>query len=171
MIIKQAKASKICTSLLITSILMCFLFSCAPDNTAAVSLYDLQKTMLAADSLLPEMSSVNGSAEDASEMFTYLSNMPYNKVENYFLAYSSEGKADEIAVITVKNSADIEEAKKSLDEHVKNRIKLYEQYDPTQLERVNKALIFTSGKFAVLIISDNAAAVRNSFKEFISKAI
>lgn len=138
--------------------------------TATVSMYDLQTAMLSADSTLPDMSSVNGSSEDAAELFAYLSDLSYDKVETYFLAYSTEGKADEIAVIAVKDAANVGEAEKSLDACVEKRRKLYEQYDPTQTERVEKALVFTNGQYAVLIICDKASDVKEAFESFIAEA-
>ena len=149
------------------------LSACGSNGSAAVpvvSMYELQKSMLAADSTLPEMSSVNGSAENAEESFAYLSKLPYEKVEAYFLAYSAYGKADEIAVIAVKDTADLTAAKKSLDASVEGRLELYKQYDPTQVSRVEEALVFTEGRYAVLIISDNADAVRTAFSAFIADA-
>jgi len=126
-------------------------------------MYDLQMAMLAADSTLPKMSSVNGSTENAEKLFSYLSDFPYEKVEDFFLAYSSEGKADEVAVIALKNAADAAEAKQTLKKHTENRIKLYQQYEPSQVERVQKALIFTSGKYVGLIICNNSPAVKATF--------
>ncbi|MBQ3404373.1 MAG: DUF4358 domain-containing protein [Oscillospiraceae bacterium] len=145
------------------------LCACGAKEEALVSMYDLQQTMMQADDSLPDMKTVNSSAEDADELFEYLSDMPYDKVEGYFLAYSSEGKADEIAVIAVKNSADINEAVDSLREHQDGRVKLYTQYDPTQTGRAEDGLVFSNGRYAALIISDNQQAVKAAFEEFLAK--
>ena len=75
------------------------------DTTAKADMEDLQAALLAADPSLPEMLSVTGDVEDAARLFTYVSDFPYEKVENFLLSYSATGKADEIAVIAVKDPA------------------------------------------------------------------
>lgn len=143
------------------------LTGCGKDNFVAVSMYDLSKEMIAADSSLPEMITVSTSDTDAENNFKYLSDMDYTKVDSYFLSYSAEGKADEIVVIAVKNVNDVEETKKTLEAHVKSRKNVYDTYDPTQLQRVDQALIFTQSHYAVLIISDDAPSVKNAFMNFL----
>lgn len=128
-----------------------------------VSMYDLQKAMLAADDTLPEMLSVNSSSDDAQSLFTYLSDLDYGKVDSYFLAYSSEGLADEIAVIALKDEADVNEAEKFLHDHVDSRVKLYENYAANQVPRAEAATIFCKDQYVVLIISDKAQEVKAAF--------
>ena len=154
---------------LLTLMLCVVLCACGSGETPMVSMYDLQQAMLSADDSLPDMDTVNSSSEDAETLFEYLSDMPYDMVEGYFLAYSSEGAADEIAVIAVKDSSDINEAVDSLKEHQDDRVKLYTQYDPSQTSRAENALVFSSGRYAVLIISENQQAVRTAFEEFIAE--
>ena len=132
-----------------------------------VSMYEMQKTMLAADQTLPEMRSVNGGSEDAAQLFTYLCDLPYDQVEDYFLAYSSAGKADEIAVVAVKDAAQVDAAQKALQAHVQDRLSLYRNYEPDQVARVEKALIFTYRQYAVLIISEGSSGVRQAFQTFV----
>ena len=136
---------------------------CAREETT-VSMYDLEKQMLAADATLPEMNSVSGSSENPETLFAYLSDLEYQKVEQFFLAYSKEGKADEIAVILTRDEQDTEAARESLERHVQSRQKLYDQYDPDQAVRVKNALVFTRGRYAVLILCDGGNAVREAFE-------
>ncbi len=142
---------------------------CKEEQKPVVSMYDLSRAMLAADDTLPDMSYVSNSDENASELFGYLSDMDYALVESYFLSYSSEGLADEIAVIAVKDAADVETAKKSIEAHVEDRVGLYTQYDPSQTERAEDALVFTSGQYAVLIISEKQDEVKTAFEGFIEE--
>ena len=145
-----------------------FICGCgAAATSATVSMYDLFKEMLAADSSLPDMTTVSSNDDAAESNFSYLSDLDYSKVDSYFLSYSSEGKADEIAVIAVKDTNDVNEAKSTLEAQVDSRKKLYETYDTDQVERVNKAVVFTSGQYAVLIISDNSSEVKSAFEKFI----
>ena len=136
---------------------------CQSSKKEEISIYDLQKNMLAADDSLPEMLTVNSSASEAADNFSYLSDIDYEKVDAYFLAYSAEGKADEIAVIRLKEDKDVGEAKTSLEKHAQGRVSLYKTYDPSQVERAEDAMVFTSGRYAVLIISDQKEDVRSAF--------
>lgn len=74
-------------------------------GTATVNMKQLQQAMLAAAPSLSETASTTGDAADAKETFSYVSDLPYDKVENFLLSYSTTGKADEIAVIAVKDPA------------------------------------------------------------------
>lgn len=121
-------------------------------GTATVNMKQLQQAMLAAAPSLSETASTTGDAADAKETFSYVSDLPYDKVENFLLSYSTTGKADEIAVIAVKDSADVTKAADSLRAHVESRRKLFLQYGPAEAARVEKAQVFTKDQYAVLII-------------------
>ena len=93
--------------LIILSVLLAAsLVSCGGEGTSpdapTVSMYDLRTAMLAADPSLPEMLSVSSADESAEDNFLYLSELEYEKVDSYFLAYAKDGSAYEIAVIAVK---------------------------------------------------------------------
>lgn len=147
--------------------------ACGADEKAGqqtVSMYDLREAMLAADPGLPEMISVSDADDAPQELFSYLSEMDYEKVEHFFLSYSSEGKADEIAVIAVKDPADADEAEKSLQEHLKSRMKLLREYEPQEVGRIGKGQIYTRNQYAVLIVSDNSDNIKSEFNKYISDA-
>lgn len=135
-----------------------------------VSMYDLRVAMEEADESLPSMLNASNVEEDAKSNFKHISDLDYDKVESYFVSYSEEGLADEIAVIAVKDAADVKEAKESLAAHREDRHKLLEQYEPEQVRRIDDGLVFTSGRYAVLIICDNAGAVKAAFEKFISES-
>ena len=130
-------------------------------GTATVNMKQLQQAMLAAAPSLSETASTTGDAADAKETFSYVSDLPYDKVENFLLSYSTTGKADEIAVIAVKDSAD------SLRAHVESRRKLFLQYGPAEAARVEKAQVFTKDQYAVLIICDDSPTVKTAFDDFL----
>ncbi|MBE6990421.1 MAG: DUF4358 domain-containing protein [Ruminococcaceae bacterium] len=141
------------------------LTGCGGHRNNTVSMAGLQENMLAAAPSLPEMVSVSDETENAPELFGYLSDLDYGKVEHFFLSYSAKGLADEIAVITVKNGSDVSAAEQSLQRHLADRTRLYEQYQPDQLQRVEGAQIFTRDQYAVLIVCDEADAVRDAFTQ------
>ncbi len=134
----------------------------------AVSVYDLQKAMVEADASLPEMLTANSNETQAKENFGYLSSLDYDKVEGYFLAYSAQGLADELAVIVLKDEDDVPEAVDSLKEHVQGRVDMYSFYEPEQAPRAEGAEVFSQGRYAVLIISDDPAASRTAFQQLVS---
>ena len=139
-------------------------------GTAAAPAADmeaLQQALLAADPSLPEMLSVTSNVDDAKRLFTYLSDFDYEKAEGYLLSYSASGTADEIAVIAVKDPADVNDARASLEKHKGDRLKLFQTYGPQEAARVEKGQIFTEGPYAVLIICDDVNGVKDAFISYL----
>lgn len=129
-----------------------------------VSLYDLRKAMLEAQPDLPDMTAVSSSDENAGELFAYLSELEYEKVEGYFLAYASDGKsANEFAVICLKDPADLPALETTLKAHVQGRVNLYKTYAPELVEQASAAEIVTEGRYAALIMCEDRAAVKAAF--------
>ena len=134
-----------------------------------VSMYDLRQTMEAADKSLPEMLNASSADENAADQFAYISDLDYGKVDSFFLSYAKEGTADEIAVVAVKDVNDIDEAKQSLETHRQNRRKLLDQYEPEEVKRIDDGLVFEKDQYAVLIICDDASAVKAAFEKAIEQ--
>lgn len=156
--------------LLITALIVLLsLAACSKEGgvTTTANMEELQQAMLAAAPSLSETASTTGNADDAKETFCYVSDLPYEKVENFLLSYSTTGKADEIAVVAVKDPADVTKAADSLRAHVESRRNLFLQYGPAEAARVEKAQIFTKGQYAVLIICDDGPAVKTAFEDFL----
>lgn len=157
--------------LLLPALLLCALMAACSgggESSDQVSIYDLQTSMLAADSSLPEMLTVNSAGADGEEMFSHLSDVDYGKVDGFFLSYSAAGLADEVAVVRMKQAADVKEMESSLRAHVDSRVKLFQNYQPDQRQRAEGAVIFTRGNYAVLVISDNAQQIRAAFEQSVS---
>ncbi len=136
-------------------------------TAAPADMEAMQQAMLAADPSLPEMLSITGSVEDAKRLFTYLSDFDYEKVDGYLLSYSSAGTADELAVVAVKDPADVNDAKASLEKHRGDRLKLFQTYGPEEAARVEKGEVFTEGPYAVLIICDDVQGVKDAFTGYL----
>lgn len=152
--------------LVIVALLTC---GCGSQPAAdTVSMYDLRVAMEEADDSLPAMLNASSVEESAKDNFKHISKMDYGKVDSYFVSYSEDGLADEITVIAVKDAADVKEAKESLEDHRQDRYKLLEQYEPEQVKRIEDGLVFTNGRYAVLIICDNTGAVKAAFEKAIS---
>ena len=148
---------------LLAALTMLSLCACGGGHSAAVPMADLQQSMLSAAPSLPEMKSVSDEDADAAGLFAYLSDLDYGKVEHFFLSYSAKGLADEIAVIALKDPADADAASASLRHHLKERSQMYGQYQPDQLKRVQDAQLFTQDQYVVLIVCDEADAVKDAF--------
>lgn len=129
-----------------------------------VSMYDLQKAMLADQPNLPEMKNVSSSDENAAELFSYLSTESYEKVEGFFLAYAADGQAYEIAVVALKDTADVPAMVESLKAHVNDRILLYKNYAPEQVERAQKAEFLSNGRYVAMVMCDDRAAAKAAFE-------
>lgn len=138
-------------------------------SSDTVSMYDLRTAMEAADDTLGEMLSADSNEEDAEDLFAYISDMDYGKVDKFFVSYSNEGSADEIAVIALKDASDASAAEKSLKDHVQDRINVFSQYAPEEVKKAENAITFKDGKYAVLIICDKQDEVKKAFTDFINK--
>lgn len=139
-------------------------------NNKNVSMYDLSKAMVQAGDL-ENMSYASSQDSNAESAFSRISDMDYGKVDSFFVSYASDGSvsADEIVVIAVKNSADAPEAEKSLRNHLEYRISLYNTYGASQVPKLEKGEVFTSGNYAVLIVADNPQKIHAAFTDFVSQ--
>ena len=117
---------------------------------------------------LPDMTVVSSETADGEELFPYLSSMDYSKVAGYYLAYASAGTAEEIAVIRVRNAADANEARASLEKHLQDRQGIFRVYNPEQSAMVDKARISVHGDTVALIICTNADDVDIAFREAVA---
>ena len=133
-----------------------------------VSMYELNKALSAATEKFKDMTYASSEDPNPEEIFENISSMDYSKVESFFINYATNGtgNADEIAVIQVKKSDDLTEARKELEAHVSKRIALYSTYDKSQLKKLEAARIETEGNCAALIVCDDADKLSNAFHNF-----
>lgn len=130
-----------------------------------VTISDLQKNMLAADTTLPELVIVSDTDEQADLNFSYLSDLSYDMVDSYFYAYAKDGTAEEIAAIKLKDKGDVASMMDSLHDHVKQREGTFQEYDPKQVEMVKNAVVTRQGNYITLIISQKNGLVQKVFQE------
>lgn len=154
-------------SLLLVLCLCACLCACASGDKETVSMYDLRLEMEKAATGLPEMLSASSSDENAKELFSYISDMDYDMVEAYFVSYANGPSSYEIAVIVVKNPADVDIAVESLEAHRKSRVAFYKSYGVSEVPRAESAFISAYGRYAVLIMTDNNTDVKSAFEDFI----
>lgn len=136
------------------------------EKTNSIDMQALENSMVSADKTLPEMK-VSGSWEENSEKaFSYISDLEYNKIHGFFLAYAADGMAYEIAVVQLKDKSDASAMADSLREHVQSRVQMYKTYEPEQVQRAESAVVKTDGDCVLLIMSDAPQNAETAFKEF-----
>ena len=136
------------------------------EKTKSIDMQALENSMVSADKSLPEMK-VSGSWEENSEKaFSYISDLEYNKIHGFFLAYAADGMAYEIAVVQLKDKSDASAMADSLREHVRSRVQMYKTYEPEQVQRAESAVVKTDGDCVLLIMSDAPQNAETAFKEF-----
>lgn len=158
---------------LILIIMLSLFAGCSGNKGKDISLYDLGQAMTNASDNLGELSYASSEDANPDTLFANISDMDYSKVKGFFIYYAKEGKgnADEIALINVKNSSDLSDARQSLQNHLDKRIALYKTYDKTQVEKLNEAKIATSSNCAVLIVADDADRIEKAFYDYFSDEV
>lgn len=150
----------------ICALAMCLSVCACGEKTQKIDMYELQKSMVSADKSLPEMKISGSWDENAEKAFSYISDMEYNKIHGFFLAYAADGMAYELAVVQLKDKSDAGEMEDSLNEHVQTRVRMYKTYEPEQVQRAENAVVKTVGDCVLLIISDSPENAETAFKEF-----
>lgn len=115
---------------------------------------------------LPSMDTFTSEDKDAQSTFEYLCDFDYTKVKSFRITYSSEATADEIFIIELKDSKDIEDAKKALEDRKETRHTAFNTYLPSEVKRVDDGLITTYGQYVALVICDTPQASVDSFQAF-----
>ena len=136
------------------------------EKTQKIDMHELQKSMVSADKSLPEMKISGSWDENAEKAFSYISDMEYNKIHGFFLAYAADGMAYELAVVQLKDRSDAGAMEDSLNEHVQTRVRMYKTYEPEQVQRAENAVVKTVGDCVLLIMCDSPENAETAFKEF-----
>lgn len=172
------KRNKLLIGLLCAALALTLLTACGEEDTPSpasppaesghsektVAPADLMDSLIAADPSLPEMDLVTDRSEDADLQFDAISDIAYDKVEGYAHSFAVEQLADEITVILLKSAADLPAAEQSARERLAARREVYAAYAPSEADRFDDAVIFTRGRYLVVLICKDAAAVRNTFE-------
>lgn len=150
----------------ICALAMCLSVCACGEKTQKIDMYELQKSMVSADKSLPEMKISGSWDENAEKAFSYISDMEYNKIQGFFLAYAADGMAYELAVVQLKDKSDAGAMEDSLNEHVQTRVRMYKTYEPEQVQRAENAVVKTVGDCVLLIMCDSPENAETAFKEF-----
>lgn len=150
----------------ICALVMALSLCACGEKTQKIDMYELQKSMVSADKSLPEMKISGSWDENAEKAFSYISDMEYNKIHGFFLAYAADGMAYELAVVQLKDKSDAGAMEDSLNEHVQTRVRMYKTYEPEQVQRAENAVVKTVGDCVLLIMCDSPENAETAFKEF-----
>ena len=144
------------------------LCACSAKTAKDISLYDLKNAMAQATDKFSDMTYASSEDNDAANIFTNISQMNYSKVKGFCVYYATNGtgNADEIAIIQVKKSGDLTEARKSLEAHLEKRKSLYSTYDKSQLKKLEGARVVSAENCAALIVADDADKISDAFYSF-----
>ena len=115
------------------------------EKTKSIDMQALENSMVSADKSLPEMKVSGSWDENAEKAFSYISDLEYNKIHGFFLAYAADGMAYEIAVVQLKDKSDASAMADSLREHVQSRVQMYKTYEPQQVQRTESAVVKNDG--------------------------
>ena len=148
------------------AVMLAFSLCACGEKTKSIDMQELEKSMLSADKSLPEMKVTGSWEENAEKAFSYISDLEYNKIHGFFLAYAADGMAYEIAVVQLKDKSDASDMADSLREHVQSRVQMYKTYEPEQVQRAESAVVKTDGDCVLLIMSDTPQNAETAFKEF-----
>ena len=151
---------------LVLAMLMVFSLCACGEKTKSIDMQALENSMVSADKSLPEMKVSGSWEENAEKAFSYISDLEYNKIHGFFLAYAADGMAYEIAVVQLKDKSDASAMADSLREHVRSRVQMYKTYEPQQVQRAESAVVKNDGDCVLLIMSDAPQNAETAFKEF-----
>ncbi|MCR4956165.1 MAG: DUF4358 domain-containing protein [Lachnospiraceae bacterium] len=160
------KMKFLCALFMVAAISVGTLFGCGSKEApeAKVDFETLQKDMLSTKDELPKMTTVSSKDDNGKELFTSLSDVEYDKVQDYFYSYATEGSASEVAVVFVKNEEDVKAMEESLKEHLQSRRSTYENYSPDQVEIADGAVVFSKGNYVCFIMNKELSHIKATFE-------
>lgn len=141
------------------------------DVDAPSELKEIMDKMKEAGKDLPSMLHVDTKTESAEAYFSSLSTVDYGLIEDFIYDSTTDtsNPAPEIAVIKVKDKADVEAVVSSLREHLNSRRLMFENYsgqiDKRQMPMIESAEVFYENEYVVLIVAENAKEVKEAFYE------
>lgn len=101
--------------------------------------------------------------EKYKEYFEYLYDTSYDRVDDGAYAYASSAFADEITIVHATNPDDIKVVKGHLEDRIERRIQDFNGYKPEEVEKLDRAVIKTSGNYILMVVADNPEEVAETF--------
>lgn len=114
---------------------------------------------------LPQMTTVDSDSENAKDIFTYLSDIDYESIEDYAFTYSKDGLADEVSVIQLKDEADVSSVEKDLNDRINTRRSTFSTYNEEELKKFDTATVVSKDCYVMIIITSQAVNGKYAFNE------
>lgn len=148
--------------ILVSILALTVLTSCGGSSSKADAV-SVGKQLTEEASGFPEMKTITSADKDADINFTTLCDYDYDRVSSYYYAYSADGTAPEIAVVTLKNADDTADLMDSVKDHVKTREGTMQEYSPDQVQMVKDYILTQKNGTVGLFIGKGAAQLEKSF--------
>lgn len=102
----------------------------------------------------------------ASEMLSSIYFVEAEQVTKGAAYMSSGASACEVAVIECKEASQTDAVKKLFETRVSNQSALFASYNAGEVAKLDKAVIKTAGKYAVLVVCDDTAKAEEILKGY-----
>lgn len=102
----------------------------------------------------------------ASEMLSSIYFVDAEQMANGAAYMSSGATACEVAVIECKEADQTADVKKLFETRVSNQSTLFASYNAGEVTKLDKAIIKTAGKYAVLAVCDDTVKAEEILKEY-----
>ncbi len=114
----------------------------------------------AVKAVIAEVPITSGIENDESSLDIFDSHIDADTVESAAFSLCASGAyPDAVAVIKCKTSEDAAKAKEALQDRLEDQIKLFTDYTPAEMYKLEGAKVYTKGNYAIYIaLSDNDKA-------------
>ena len=116
---------------------------------------DLNSSVITSDTL----------TETKSEMLSSIYFFEEGQVTNSKVYMSANATADEIVAVECKDEAAAKAVVELLKTRVKNQSELFASYNPDEAAKLDKAIVKSSGKYAVLVVCDDYDKAQSILKD------
>ena len=147
---------------LVTCALLAALALTACGGGGSAKEIDVAKT---ADALNSSVITTDTLSETQSEMLGSIYFFEDGQVENSKVYMSGNATADEIVVVQCKDEDAAKKAAELLSTRVKNQKELFASYNPDEAAKLDKAIVKTSGKYAVMCVCDDYDKAESILKD------
>ena len=149
----------------LTAVLLLALTACGNQN-------DSVKCVKAVETALEKVKSadidttVNYDEDAYGENFERLYNFSKEQVDDGVIAYaSSGGSADEISVVHVADSSDVNGIKKYMEARLEKRLQEFQNYKPEEVSKIENGKVVVQQQYVILVISNKADDIINAMRE------
>ena len=135
------------------------------ESTAAVQ-EDFSVSELA-DKLKAEGSFTDLSPLESKIAVERLYGLDSSKIEDSAFYSNSNATAEDVAVIKVNDESYVADVKKAIEDRVAEQTKSFESYNAAEVPKLEDAVIITSGKYVVFVVSGDSAKAKDIIKGYI----